>query len=236
MTEKAQTPNPYVLALDTTQPTLCLALTREAEVLASVTDNSGLPHSQRLFPLLDELLENQALSINDIDLLAVNTGPGSFTGLRVGIAAVKGLAATLGKPAMGVTALDALALAAGVTGVPIVVLINAAKEELYVGLRWVEIDLSVRSLREDRVMSFEKIRLELQAQFADSEIVLIGSGATAQRAEWSSFTTPWKWVATPASLAPTIGIAALHQWQASQLPTVEAYYIRLSEAESKLGK
>ena len=236
MTEKPRIQNPLILGLDTTQPTLCLALTRGAEVLASVTDNSGLPHSQRLFPMLDELLKTQALTIHEVDLLAVNTGPGSFTGLRVGIAAVKGLATTLGKPAMGVNALDALALAAGVTGVPIVVLINAAKEELYVGLRWVEADLSVRALGEDRVMSFEKLRLELQTQFADSEVVLIGSGATAHETELSSLTTRWKWVATLDSLAPTIGIAALHQWQAGRLPAVEAYYIRLSEAESKLGK
>ena len=104
-------------------------------------------------------------------------------GLRVGIAAVKGLAATLGKPALGVHALDALALAAGVRGEPIVALISAAKGELYVGWRWVETDLSVRSLRQDGVMSFEKMRLELSAQFADASIVLIGSGAAAHEAE-----------------------------------------------------
>lgn len=236
MTEKTRIENPLILSLDTTQSALCLALNRGAEILASVTDHSGLPHSQRLFPLLDEMLKTQSLSINEIDLLAVNTGPGSFTGLRVGIAAVKGLAATLGKPAIGVNAMDALALAAGMTGVPIVVLINAAKDELYVGLRWVEMDLSVSSLRKDRVISFEKIRLELLAQFADSEVVLIGSGATALEAELSSLTMRWKWVEIPDSLAPTIGMAALHEWQAGRLPAVEAYYIRLSEAESKLGK
>ncbi len=122
--------NPLTLALDTTQSTLCLALTSGAKVLTAVTDNSGLPHSQRLFPLLDELLKSQTLTIHEIDLLAVNIGPGSFTGLRVGLAAVKGLAATLGRPAMGVNALDALALAASVPGVPVVVLIQAAKGEL----------------------------------------------------------------------------------------------------------
>ncbi len=224
------------VTIDTSQPTLCLALTRGTNLLASVTDNSGLPHSQRLFPLLDELLKSQSLTLDEIDLLAVNVGPGSFTGLRVGIAAVKGLAATLGKPAIGVNALDALALAASVPGVPIVVLVNAAKGELYVGWRWVEADLSVRSLRQDGVMNFEQIRLELLAQFAESEVVLIGSGVVANAAELSSITSRWRIIATPDSLAPTIGAAALQQWRAGQLPKVEAYYLRLSEAESKLGK
>ncbi len=236
MTEKTRIENPLILALDTTQSALCLALQRGAEVLASVTDHSSLPHSQRLFPLLDQLLKFQTLSIHEIDLLAVNTGPGSFTGLRVGIAAVKGLATTWGKPALGVNAFDAWALAAGVTGVPIVVLLNAAKEELYVGLRWVEADLSVRSLQADGVKSFALVRRELLAQFADSEVVLMGSGAVANESELRVITTRWRVIAAPDSLTPTIGAAALQHWRAGQLPTVEAYYIRLSEAESKLGK
>ena len=236
MPEKTRTQNPLILALDTTQPTLCLALNRGAQILASVTDNSGLPHSQRLFPLLDELLKTQALTIHEIDLLAVNTGPGSFTGLRVGIAAAKGLATTLGKPSMGVTALDALALAAGVTDVPVVVLINAAKGELYFGLRWVEADGAIRLLGKDGVNSFERMRGETLNQMADSEAVFIGNGADANGPELSAITARWKLVATPDSLAPTIGAAALQQWQAGHLAKVEAYYLRVSEAESKLGK
>lgn len=236
MTEKPPIEPPLILALDTTQSTLCLALTSGTEVLASVTDNSDLPHSQRLFPVLDELLKNQSLSMDAINLLAVNTGPGSFTGLRVGIAAVKGLATTLGKPAVGVNAFDAWALAAGVTGVPIVVLVKAAKGELYVGLRWVEADWSVRSLQADGVKSFAPVCGELLAQFADSEVVLMGSGAAANESELRALTTRWRFIAAPDSLAPTIGAAALQQWRAGQLPMVEAYYIRPSEAESKLGK
>ncbi len=236
MTEKTRKQNPLILALDTTQSALCLALKRGAEILASVTDHSGLPHSQRLFLLLDELLKKQSLAVDAIDLLAVNTGPGSFTGLRVGIAAVKGLATTLGKPALGVNAFDAWALAAGVTGVPIVVLLNAAKEDLYVGLRWVDADWSVRSMQADGVKNFALVRRELLAQFADSDVVLMGSGAVANESELRALTMRWRFLAAPDSLTPTIGAVALQQWRAGQLPTVEAYYIRPSEAESKLGK
>jgi tRNA threonylcarbamoyladenosine biosynthesis protein TsaB len=236
MTKTYQIEPSFILSLDTTQSALCLALIRGAEVLASVTDNSGLPHSQRLFPLLDELLKNQALAISEIDLLAVNVGPGSFTGLRVGIAAVKGLAATLGKPAMGVSAFDALAQAAGVIDVPVIALINAAKGEMYCGVRQLQANGAIRPLREDCVRTWEQLRIELQSQFGDSEVVWAGSGATANEAELALITPRGMLIVPPNSLAPVIGTFAWRRWQAGQLPNVEASYIRLSEAENKLAK
>jgi tRNA threonylcarbamoyladenosine biosynthesis protein TsaB len=228
--------NPLILALDTSQPTLCVALLRGSETLASVVDNFGAPHSQRLFPLLHELLTAHSLTPTDFDLLAVNTGPGSFTGLRVGLAAVKGLAATLGKSAFGVNALDALALATGETDLPIATFLNASRGELFGGVRWVEADGMVRALGDDCVGSIEMMRTRLLAQFAASEIVLTGDGAEMGEGTLRLNTERWRLIAAPNSLAPTIGRAAWWRWQAWALPAVTAYYIRPSEAEIKYGK
>ncbi len=236
MTEKTRIENPLILALDTTQSALCLALNRGAEILTAVTDHSSLPHSQRLFPLLDELLKSQSLSIHEIDLLAVNTGPGSFTGLRVGLAAVKGVALTLGKSSIGVNTFDALALAAGVRGVIIAVLIQAAKEELYFGFRWIEADGSIRLIHEDGVLRWEPLRAELLSRIAASEVVFIGNAVAAHWGELSALSSRWSFIHAPDSLAPFICAAALRQWQAGELCAVEAYYLRLSEAEAKLKK
>ncbi len=228
--------NPLIQAIDTTQPTLCLALLRGAELITSIVDTSGAPHSQRLFPLLHELLAAQSFVPADLDLLAVNTGPGSFTGLRVGLAAVKGLAATLGKPAVGVNALNALALATGVTNVPILTLINASRGELFAGVRLVEANGAVQALGEDCVGHVEEVKTRFSAYLAASEVVVTGNGAEANRAALSSDAARWQLIAAPYSLAPTIGQAAWRQWQAGLSQPVAAYYIRPSEAEIKYGK
>jgi tRNA threonylcarbamoyladenosine biosynthesis protein TsaB len=223
--------NPLILALDTSQPTLCLALLRGAEQLASVVDTSGAPHSQRLFPLLHELLAAQSLAPTDLELLAVNTGPGSFTGLRVGLAAVQGVAATLGIPVLGVNALDAMAAAAGVVATPIVVLIKAARAELFCGVRKVLPDRSLQMIGPDRVAAFAALQPDLRAEWGDSAAVFLGNGAVAHRAELSA--ANWTCADTPETLAPLIGQLAWQRWQGQRLSPVAAYYIRPSEAEIK---
>lgn len=219
---------PIILAIDTTQSALCLALTCGKDVLADVSDDSGLPHSQRLFPLFDEVLKSSSLTIADIDLLAVNTGPGSFTGLRVGIAAVKGLATTLGTKAIGVNAFDALASASGLIGVPIITVINASKGEFYCGWRQVEETGAIRSLQEDDVMNKEQLKEQLnQTVFMVS---LNDDSVSALIAH------PEKIRFVQDSLAPVIASIALSQWKSGQALILEPYYLRPSAAESKLGK
>jgi tRNA threonylcarbamoyladenosine biosynthesis protein TsaB len=236
MIELPRIETPIILSLDTTQSILYLSLHRGVEAIASIADDSGLPHSQRLFLLLDELLKNQSLTIQDIDLLAVNVGPGSFTGLRVGIAAVKGLAATLGKPALGVNAFDALACAAGVPEMPVVALIQAAKAEVYCGLRWMERDGSIRSLQVDCVKSIGALLPELRKQLDASDAIFIGNGAEAHWAELQAVTPRWMLTQPANLLAAAIAATALQRLRSGQLSVCDAYYIRPSEAENKLRK
>src|SRR5207253_1846803 len=85
---------PLILAVDTSSPRLSLALARGATVISAIASESGTPHSQTLFVHLAALFDSAQLDPRHVDAFAVATGPGSFTGLRVGLAAVKGLAHT----------------------------------------------------------------------------------------------------------------------------------------------
>ena len=98
-----------ILSLDTSAKTATAAIVEKDRVLAESCVNVGLTHSQTLMPMLEGLLSAACIRFKDIDLFAVSHGPGSFTGIRIGIGAVKGLAQGLGRPCFGVSTLEALA-------------------------------------------------------------------------------------------------------------------------------
>lgn len=98
-----------ILALDTTTRGGSVALVRDTQLLALVPGDATRSHSERLPGEIEAALSLAGLLRADIDLLAVATGPGAFTGLRIGLAAMQGLAMTLNRPVIGISALDALA-------------------------------------------------------------------------------------------------------------------------------
>ena len=98
-----------ILSLDSTADVGTVALCEDEKLLAEMTVNTGNTHSESLLPTVEAVLKITGSTINDIDLFACSTGPGSFTGLRIGIGTVKGLAYGLGKKVVGVSTLEALA-------------------------------------------------------------------------------------------------------------------------------
>lgn len=125
---------PIILAVDTATSCTSVALTagdvHAGELLATLTLNSKVTHSRRLLSALNWLLLESDVSLTEVDGLAVGLGPGSFTGLRISMATVKGLAMATGKPLLGVSTLDALALRC--TGAePVCALLDARKKEVY---------------------------------------------------------------------------------------------------------
>src|SRR5215217_6543101 len=104
---------PLILSVETATLSGSVALSRGEHLLAAFAGDSGVSHSNTLLNDIDKLLSEARVDLPDIDLFAVATGPGSFTGLRIGIATVKGLAATLERPCAGIPTLQAVALAAG---------------------------------------------------------------------------------------------------------------------------
>lgn len=98
-----------ILSLDSTSVTASVAITENGKTLAENFINNGLTHSQTLMPLVEKTIADSGISIKDIDLFAVTNGPGSFTGVRIGIASVKGMADALAKDCFAVSTLEAIA-------------------------------------------------------------------------------------------------------------------------------
>lgn len=102
--------NPTVLAIDTSGPVAGCAVLRDGRIVHQVAMNHGLTHSETIMPAVDEALSAAGLTCADVDVFAAVAGPGSFTGVRIGVCAAKGLAHGAGKPCCAVHALEALAM------------------------------------------------------------------------------------------------------------------------------
>lgn len=125
---------PAILAFDTATSTCSVAITRgdasSGQVVGSLSFDSGVTHSRRLLGSIDWLLQTTAMSISKIAALAVGTGPGSFTGLRIGMASAKGLCHGRGLPLIGISSLDAVAASVRSEDL-ICVAMDARKKEVY---------------------------------------------------------------------------------------------------------
>ncbi len=163
-----------ILALETSAKAVSAALTEDGKVLASGYQDTGLTHSRTLMPIVEHLFQNTGLTIADCDAIAVAAGPGSFTGIRIGVAAAKGLAFAADKPAAGVSTLAAMARNVAHTDGLIVCAMDARRQQVYNANFLAENGRCTR-LTPDRAISLA----ELAAELADipSPITLVGDGA-----------------------------------------------------------
>ncbi|OIO37669.1 MAG: tRNA (adenosine(37)-N6)-threonylcarbamoyltransferase complex dimerization subunit type 1 TsaB [Candidatus Omnitrophica bacterium CG1_02_49_10] len=122
-----------ILAVDTSSRMLCVAIADGDRIISSHNRLIGFEHSKMLVPAIEGLLKKSSLKIGGIDAFAVGLGPGSFTGLRIGVSAMKGYAFALERPITGVSTLDALALRleSSADGKDIYTVIDAKRQNIY---------------------------------------------------------------------------------------------------------
>jgi tRNA threonylcarbamoyladenosine biosynthesis protein TsaB len=118
-----------LLAIDTAAPRLALAILRDTDRVETLVEDMATGQAERLFPALDELLGRSGVTYKDLTRIAVTTGPGSFTGLRIGLSAARGLALALNIPVLGIPSLFALSLTTNCD--PVAILLDAKRGEAY---------------------------------------------------------------------------------------------------------
>lgn len=245
--------DPIILAVDTSATRPGLAIRRGPELLASLVSSRVEPHSRTLFDNLSLLLGEAQLAVGDVDIFAVVTGPGSFTGLRVGLAAMKGLAATRQRPLYGMDLLELHARALG-SASTVLVISEAGRGEIYCGLRRLTVDGAVRSLGKEHYGRPESSIPEIIRQLDQplgAGLLITGDGVERSHQvlaelalqvgttlSGSVFTSPASvgWQILQSSLAPALQLS-LAVWQILQLdgstltPICQPFYIRPSDAE-----
>ena len=144
-----------ILALESSAKAASCAVLADGELLASAWQAAGLTHSRTLLPMVEGMLKNSELTMEAMDAVAVAAGPGSFTGLRIGIAAVKGLAWAAEKPCIPVSTLEAMAWPLAHLEGSIVCAMDARRQQIYNAVFLADSG-ALERLREDRALSLEE--------------------------------------------------------------------------------
>ncbi len=164
-----------ILAVDSSSITASVAVVENGVILGETFINSGLTHSQTISPMIESILFNLKASAEEIDLFAVTNGPGSFTGLRIGVATVEGLSLASQKPCIGVSSLEALAFGASGRYSIICACMDARRGQVYNAL-FEKRDKALTRLTGDRTVSIKSLDQELQK--INSDIEFVGDGAS----------------------------------------------------------
>ena len=221
-----------LLALETTAKAASCAVLADGLPLATSWQCTGLTHSRTLLPMVEDMLKNSELQLRDMDAIAVAAGPGSFTGLRIGIAAVKGLAWAADKPCLAISTLEAMAWPLSHLTGTVVCAMDARRQQIYNAVFRAENGVLTR-LREDRALSLDEAADDCRDM--EGPIFIVGDGANLCH---SHFTAR----GISCTLAPPhlrqqsavgVAMAAAARWPegAVSAQELEPTYLRLSQAE-----
>ena len=221
-----------LLALESSAKAASCAVFEDGQVLASAWQSAGLTHSRTLLPMVEDMLRNSGCALRDVDGIAVAAGPGSFTGLRIGVASAKGLAWGAEKPCVPVSTLEAMAWPlAHLEGVTVCAM-DARRQQIYNAVFLAEAGTLTR-LREDRAISLADAWEDLRD--FDGTLTIVGDGAALccnymrQQGLDCRMAPPHLRMQS----AVGVGMAAARLWPegAVAVQSLEPVYLRLSQAE-----
>ena len=220
-----------ILALDSTAVAASVALCEDGELLGEYTVRNGNTHSQTLLPMVESLLSFFEITTDDIDLFATSAGPGSFTGVRIGAATIKGLSFGSGKPCVEVSTLEALAQNLVFKAGIICPVMNARRSQVYTAL--FESDgKALTRLMPDSALSIEELD-EILSQYA-TPISLVGDGYEICERGFSKTVPCFVPEALRLQSALSVAAIALKKYESGEVCTDSALsvnYLRPSQAE-----
>ena len=225
---------PLILSVETATLSGSVCVSRGDEILGVVAGDAGISHSNTLLADIDKLITETQIELPQIDLFAVATGPGSFTGLRIGIATIKALAATMDRPTAGIPTLEAVALSGGVSA-ETVALLPAGRGEVFAQL------FSV--LGPDVVEPLDEAAHIPPAQLFEryghlETVTWCGEGAIANREMIESWVAnrDWTIAAQADGLASHVASLAFSRFKRDQFEnpfSLRAIYVRPADAQLK---
>ncbi len=164
-----------ILALDSTAKTASVSLCEDERLITVYSVTAGLNHSETLLPMVENALKTAQMNIDDVDMFAISDGPGSFTGVRIGVSLLKGLAFGKNKICVGVSTLEALAYnLKGFKGI-ICPVMDARREQVYNAL-FLSDENGIQRLCEDRAISIDELDKELIEKYKGQTIYICGDG------------------------------------------------------------
>lgn len=228
-----------ILAIDTSAKPVSCALAENGRVLASFYANTGLTHSQTLMPMIENILQVTEHTVGDLDAVAVNAGPGSFTGVRIGVSAAKGIAFTDDLPCISVSTLESMAAnTAAAPNMVICCLMDARCQQVYGALFEKNAAGDLLRLTEDEALTIQEMGEKLVS--VNDPIILVGDGSEMCYRVWKDSIPNITLV--PASVrfqnaAATAIVAGRYfeQGKVFSAEELQPVYLRLPQAERELN-
>ena len=222
-----------ILAFETSAKSCSAAIHDGQKLLAESYQNSGLTHSQTLMVMAEDLLKVCGKSAADVTHLAAAAGPGSFTGIRIGVSAAKGFAWGAEKPVYGVSTLESMGLGLGVWSGYVCCCMDARRNQVYNAIFLVEQGKLTR-ISEDRAIALSDLKAELA--HLDGPIYLVGDGAALAHKHLSSelenlILPPEHRQHQRASGVALAALAAMDRGENADGAALQPNYLRLSQAE-----
>lgn len=227
-----------LLAIDTSGPVAGVCILRDGQVAYEAASVSGLTHSESMLPMVEEALTRSGLDISQIDLYAAVTGPGSFTGVRIGVSMIKGMAHGAGKPCIGVDALEALAAGHATSDWMICPIQDARAGQVY-GAAFLGGMPPVRVLPDEAIKLDQYIEKVL-AVAGEKKLLFLGDGVKTYRAAIEAALGE-RAVFAPASMlylraASVAALAWEKQAEAVDCLTLMPVYLRAPQAERERAR
>lgn len=222
-----------ILAVDTATQSCSVAMADKGKLLAELTTASHRTHSTQLMDIIHHVCGTSEMAVSDVDGFAVTVGPGSFTGLRIGISAIKGLAWSLNKPVVGISSLDALAWQCTPNDYLICPLIDARKKEVYFSrYRFKRNGLQKYGI-EAVASPFEAVRgVREPSLFVGTGALLYQEKISVELGELAHFAAPSQHILRASSVAG-LSMARFDNQKTDDVRLLVPHYIRKSDAELK---
>ncbi len=222
-----------VLGVDTSTMTAGVGMVDEGQVLVDLKFDVRVTYSEILMPAVDLVLKTVGLRIDELDGFAISIGPGSFTGLRIGLATMKGLCFASGKPLASVPSLDALASSSLYCRYPVAALLDAKKDQVYAAIY----DTSEGELR--RKSEYMAADIQNLARKISRKTLFVGPGARLYQKELTNLLREKVYFALDQQSEPSgasvarMGLDKLSAGRIEDVTDLEPLYVRMSEAELK---
>jgi tRNA threonylcarbamoyladenosine biosynthesis protein TsaB len=222
-----------ILGIDTATPFLALGVVEEDKVLSELRFNAGQTHAQILIPSIDRVLKEAYLKLEELDGIAISIGPGSFTGLRIGLATAKGLCFASEKPLISVPTLDGLVYFQRSSSYPLVPILDAKKNEVYSAV-YDSRDGRIKRVSDYWVTSIEKLVAKIP-----QEVIFLGLGLEVFKENLSKLCGERAHFLEGEGNLPSgtaIAFLGLEKFKLSEfedLDKLEPLYLRSSEQELK---
>ncbi len=219
-----------IFAMDTSSATATIAILNDEKLLGEYSVSASLTHSKKIMPMTDEILKNLSIKLDDIDVFSVCVGPGSFTGLRIGMATVKTFSQTLSKEIIGISSLDAIAYNfACVKDTFICPIVDARRDEVYNALY----------LKDEKIVCDRALHIdELLKELKDKKVIFAGDGVAVHKDKlahnplWQ--TAPQHLIMPKASAVAYCAYKRALTNDFDDCYTLNPVYLRKSQAEREL--